>query len=413
VAFVARDGAHVGFDFFLDPAALRIAEAALEVIDDALEVGLIFSVAVFARALQLDFLPFGTVQENIDDLRRELTQRRIERKAVMLCKTVHIHCGYAAALHRPAAALQAALADGQALVRDDQIRIDLHEHAETGALGARARRVIEGEHAGRQLLDARPMLGAGVVLRKEQVFPIHHADDHQAVGQRGRGFCGIGQTRANVGPNDQTVDHNVDRVLLVLFELDGFGKIIQNSVHPNADKAAATGRLQLLDMLALARADDRSQHLDFRALRQGKHPVDDLVDRLLLDLPAADRAVRNADAGIQQTQIIVNFGYGSHCGTRVFRRGLLVDGNRRGQPLNVIHVRFIQLPQKLAGIGRKRFHIAALPLGVNRIKRKGGFSGAGKAGKNHQLVARNLNIDILQVVLSGAFDQNVFSRHTV
>ena len=35
------------------------------------------------------------------------------------------------------------------------------------------------------------------------------------------------------------------------------------------------------------------------------------------------------------------------------------------------------LAQELAGVGRERFDITALPLGIDRIERQGGFAGAG------------------------------------
>ena len=56
-ARVAGDGAHIGFDFFLDPIALAFTEAAFQIIDDALEFVHIDAAAVFALALDADFLP--------------------------------------------------------------------------------------------------------------------------------------------------------------------------------------------------------------------------------------------------------------------------------------------------------------------------------------------------------------------
>ena len=51
----------------------------------------------------------------------------------------------------------------------------------------------------------------------------------------------------------------------------------------------------------------------------------DIKTGLLRDFAAADGAVRNADAGIEQAQIVVNFSYGPDGRTRVFGSGLLVD----------------------------------------------------------------------------------------
>ena len=146
-------------------------------------------------------------------------------------------------------------------------------------------------------------------------------------------------------------------------------------------------------------AHNRSQNLDFGPLRQLHDFVHHLVHRLLADFPAAHRTMRDADAGVQQAQVVIDFGDGAHCGTWVFRGGLLVDGDCRRQTGDFVHIRFFHHSQKLAGIGRKAFHIPALSVCVDGIEGKGGFSRAGKSRKNDQLVAWNLQINILEVVL--------------
>ena len=45
-------------------------------------------------------------------------------------------------------------------------------------------------------------------------------------------------------------------MLLVLFKLDLFGKIVGNSVNPHPDKAAFTHAVKLLDILAFSAADN-------------------------------------------------------------------------------------------------------------------------------------------------------------
>ena len=80
-------------------------------------------------------------------------------------------------------------------------------------------------------------------------------------------------------------------------------------------------------------------------------------------------AVRHADAGIQQAQIVVNLGHGAHGGAGVFGGGLLVDGNGRGQAVNLVDIRLVHLPQKLPCIGGQRLHIPPLPLGIDACQR--------------------------------------------
>jgi hypothetical protein len=51
--------------------------------------------------------------------------------------------------------------------------------------------------------------------------------------------------------------------------------------------------------------------LELRALLHGKHLVDDLLRGLARDALAADRAVRGAGPGVQQTQVVVHLGDGA------------------------------------------------------------------------------------------------------
>src|SRR6187399_2142922 len=55
-------------------------------------------------------------------------------------------------------------------------------------------------------------------------------------------------------------------------------------------------------------------------------------------------------------------------------------------------------------IGRDRLQVAALCLGIQGAERQGRLARARNAGKNHQTVARQLEVDVLQVVLTRATD---------
>ena len=105
--------------------------------------------------------------------------------------------------------------------------------------------------------------------------------------------------------------------------------------------------------------------------------------RLLLDLLAAFRAMGNADARPQQAEVVVDLRHGAHSGAGVFGGGLLVDGDGRGKPFDIVHIRLFHLPQKLPGIRGKRLHIPALPFGIDGIKGQGALARTGDA-RDHQ-----------------------------
>ena len=107
-------------------------------------------------------------------------------------------------------------------------------------------------------------------------------------------------------------------MLFILFQLDGFGQIINISVNSDADKTAFFGRFQFLDMLALPLTYNRSKNLQSAAGLERKYLVYDLVNGLLFDFTAADRALGDSDSGIKQPKIIVNFSDSSDSRPRVF-----------------------------------------------------------------------------------------------
>ena len=125
----------------------------------------------------------------------------------------------------------------------------------TGTVG-----VVEGEHAGGQLLDGDAAVLAGVVLGKEQILLLpHQIDEHQ---RRRRGWRrspreSVSRWAMSV-PDDQAVHHDLDVVLLVLVQLDLLGQLVQTAVHPRPDIAGLRGRPQTPSACSpFVPADDR------------------------------------------------------------------------------------------------------------------------------------------------------------
>src|SRR5699024_12055359 len=51
------------------------------------------------------------------------------------------------------------------------------------------------------------------------------------------------------------------------------------------------------------------------------------------------------------------------------------------------------------------FHVAALPLGEDRVERKRGFSRTGQAGEDNEVVPRDIQMHVLEVVFPGTADE--------
>lgn len=408
VAARAVDAAHIVGDFLFGILAVALLITPLQVVDDPLKRRVVAAGAVVVGAGHPDFFPFGAVEDDVDRFLGQVLERGVERKAVVLGEALKVHVGNRPFVsERPAARLDRPLCNRKIFVGDDQVGVDLHKGADAGTLFAGAVGIVERKHPGRELLNTHPVLGAGVVLGEEDFLPADHVDDHKAARQVGGDLKAVGQAGFDLRLDDQPVDDNFNVVLFVFLQLDAFGEVVEVAVHPDADKAALAGRLKLLDMLPFAAADDRRENLCLTPFGQAEHLIDDLVHRLLLDLPAADRAVRDADAGVEQTEVVIDFGHGADGGTGVFGGCLLVDRNRGGKALDVVDVRLLHLPEELPGIGGEALDIPSLPVGVDGVKREGGLSRAGQAGEDDKLVARDFQVDVFQVVFAGAANRNL------
>ena len=207
---------------------------------------------------------------------------------------------------------------------------------------------------------------------------------------------------AEVGLHRQAVDHHLDVVLQLLVEGGDVADLVELAVDPHALEAALLQVEQLLLVFALAAARDRRQQVDAGALRQGQNPIDHLADGLAFDRQAGRRRIGDADAREQQAQVVVDLRDRADGRARVLGGGLLLDRDRGRQALDQFHVRLLHQLQELARIGGERFDIAPLALGIDGVEGEGGLARAGKAGDDGQRLARDIDVDVLEIVLFGA-----------
>src|SRR5262249_61697518 len=118
-----------------------------------------------------------------------------------------------------------------------------------------------------------------------------------------------------------------------------------------------------------------------------------------------------ADAREEHAEVIVDLGDGADRRARILRGGLLLDRDRRRQALDRVNLRLFHLLEELPRVSRQRFHVAALTFGVDRIEGQGRFAGAREPGDHHELIAWGLEIDVLEIVLAGASDDDPITGH--
>src|SRR5262249_53909781 len=122
-------------------------------------------------------------------------------------------------------------------------------------------------------------------------------------------------------------------------------------------------------------------------------------------------AVGRPDAGVEDAEVVVDLGDGSHGGARILGRRLLLDRDRRGQSLDRVDVRLLHLLQELASVGRQALDVSALALGVDRVERERGLPRARQPRDDDQAVPRDLEIDVLEVVLASPTDDDAVTSH--
>jgi hypothetical protein len=212
------------------------------------------------------------------------------------------------------------------------------------------------------------------------------------------------------------VDDHLDRVALVLGELDLLGEVHHLAVDAHAHEAGAARVLEDLLVLALAVLDHGREHHQPPAGGEGEDAVHDLLDGLALDRAAEVRALRvgavgPAGAGVEQAEVVVDLRDRADGRARVAGGALLVDRDRGGEAVDRVDVRLLHLAEELARVGGERLDVAALPLGVDRVEGERGLAGAGEAGDHDELVAGDGDVDVLEVMLAGAADDDGVERH--
>ena len=331
---------------------VRLRILALQVRNDAFKRRFKFHHAGAGRIFDRDLFAVGAVKDHIQRLFRQFAHGRIDRKAVMFCKRLEID-GAAAriAMRIPAAGHNRALRERKRLIRNHRVRVDRAQKAQTRTRRARAERAVEREHARRHLFDADAAVRAGVIGREDHLALLRRVDDRQPVPLAQRRFQRIRQPRFNVFAHRQPVDYDLDGMLLLLGKRGQLVRLIHFAVDAHAHIALLLQPLEQLRVFALARPHERRHDLQPRPFRQREQLIDHLVDRLLANLPAAFRAVRNARARVEQTQVVVNFRHRADGRTRIARRRLLVDGNGRGKAVDAVQIRFVHLAEKLPRVG--------------------------------------------------------------
>ena len=191
-------------------------------------------------------------------------------------------------------------------------------------------------------------------------------------------------------------------MLELLVERRRVGDVVELAVDLQPLETAFHEFGDFLAVLAFSAAHHRRKQIGAGALGQAENTVDHLAHRLAFDRQAGRRRIGDSHPRPEQAHVVVDLGDGADGGARVLRRRLLLDRDRRRQAVDLVDVGFLHHLEELARVSRKRLDVATLALGVDRIEGQRRFARAGEPGEHHQLVARNRQIDVLEIVLARA-----------
>ena len=313
-------------------------------------------------------------------------------------------------------ASKTALLDRKVRVGHYQIQVKLATFPHALAGGATALGVIKAEEPGFQFRNRNSALGASQLRTLQAIFLLRisrsilalarrQQKTHQfSVGQLQRPFQSLPQAAHVLAFQSHAVDDRLNGVLLVTHQGGHILDPVDHTIHTGAHKTVFLEFGQFLAVFALAFLHNGGHHRNLLALVAYIQIIYNLVHGLSLDDPAALGAVGHAQSGKKQAVMVQNFHHRTHGTAGVTVHRFLVDGNRRRNAANALHLRVFHATDELTGISRQGFYEAALALLKHRIKSEAGLARTRNAGHHHDRIAGNFQIHMLQVVFVGVAD---------
>ncbi len=166
--------------------------------------------------------------------------------------------------------------------------------------------------------------------------------------------------------------------------------------RPGRDRALADRERVVGHHGALGRVVDPAQPVAGRAGPLGR------VGRELVGVELRLPARVAAGARVEHAQQVGEGGHAPDRRARGRRAALLLQRHRGRERLDRVHLGHGHLVEQPPRVGRDRLEVAPLSLGVQRAERERRLARARDAGEHHQRVARDRDVEVLEVVLARA-----------
>ena len=192
----------------------------------------------------------------------------------------------------------------------------------------------------------------------------------------------------------------LDAVLLEAVDAREAGGRQELAVHPQVRVAARARPVGQLGVDALAVAHQRREQADVLALEVLQQLRRDAVGRLRLHRGAVVDAVLDAQLDVEQAQEVPDLGGGAHGALAAAARQALLDRDRRRNAVDRVHLGPARRLHDAARIGVERFEVAPLAFVEQDVEGQRRLARAADAGDHAELAARDVDRQVLQVVLA-------------
>ena len=220
-AGVALDLAHVLLGLLARPVAVGLVALALQPVNDAVVAGVVGAhLAVAVAVLDRHRALVDAVEDELLVLGLQLLPGRVHVEAAHRGDALDQPLEVLEPLSGPGS--ERALGEGQGVVGDDQIGVDLEPGPEAGADRAGAVGRVEGEVPWCELGETNPAVAAGHLLGElDLLVALEEQERNYTPGQLQGRLDRLGEPLAVGLLHAQPVEHDVDGVLLVARERQG------------------------------------------------------------------------------------------------------------------------------------------------------------------------------------------------
>ena len=294
--------------------------------------------------------------------------------------------------------------DREPPVGHHKILADADDASESLAPGARTVRIVEVEH---QVGRLRKLPSAGLEplgeLEPSGLLCVVNRQRQCVVPLEESGLRRVGQTAllVGIGADRQAVDQQLPPLGRGGQRVGGgehVGYLHRFAVMEHARVAPLEIDVELRGHRAPLGERQRGAHHQARSLGAAPRRADHVVDRMLRHPLAGGRIAGHPYAPHQQAQVFVDLRGGAYGAARIARADLLLYGYGRRQAAYEAGGGLGHAPQKLAGVGRERLHVAPLPLGIERIECERRLARAREPGDDGHAPARYLHVDAPEIV---------------